>query len=148
MACAAAKREASRNITGELERAAHELRAERHYQADLRRIEQANALAKRAARKPSSVERRSESDDEVRANIPPEWAALFERVKGLIKGDTRRSRTEAFLQYAEEHPGELLASHDDAADVEIAELERRQAELAPYARSRRYTPDELSAVPF
>jgi hypothetical protein len=50
------------------------------------------------------IERRAESDDEVRSNLPADLVALFERVKGGIKASPRMSRTEVFLQYAEEHP--------------------------------------------
>ena len=151
-ACSSAKHAARVTSKSDIERARAELLAEQRYQRDLRRIEQANAVQKRETRKRAATghERRSESDDEVRANIPAEYAALWERVKRSIKGDTRQTRTEAFLKYAEEHPGEVLASIDDKTDAAIAELLEKQRAVEPYARPRRkrYTEAELAAVPF
>jgi len=97
-----------------------ELDEERRYQASLKRAER---------RRPSraiSRERREESDDEVRRNIPPELSPLFERVKRSIRGGPRMSRTEAFLRYAEENPGEELEGIEEKTDALIRELERRQ----------------------
>jgi hypothetical protein len=69
--------------------------------------------AKRAA------DRRTESDDEVRANLPPELVAVFEKVKRAIKAGPRRSRTEAFLEWVEANEDQI------AADLALAD-ERRQ----------------------
>jgi uncharacterized FlaG/YvyC family protein len=114
----------ARSIASDIERARGELGAEKQFQADMRRIEAANR-----ARKPpraTSRERRQESDDEVRQNIPEDLAPMFERVKRSIKGSARISRTEAFLQYAEEHPSEVLDAIDDKTDALIRELEAQQ----------------------
>lgn len=100
------------------------------------------------------IERRAESDDEVRSNIPPELVALFERVKRGIKASPRMSRTEAFLHYAEENPDDVLASADDKTDALIRrELEAQYGEARrslrrPPPRPPRYTPEQLAAVPF
>lgn len=104
-------------------------KSERKFHVDLRRIEKANK-----SRKPgvsSSKDRRSESDDEVRGNIPAELVPLFERVKRSIKSSPRMSRTEAFLKYVEEHPREKFAAAEDATDALIAELEERQRMANP-----------------
>lgn len=98
---------------------------ERKYQRELRKSEAANRASARASRA-SSATRRAESDDEVRGNIPPELVPLFDRVKRSIKASPRRSRTEAFLEYVEAHPGEEYAAIDDATDALIADLERQQ----------------------
>lgn len=74
----------------------------------------------------SAKERRAESDDEVRANIPPDLAALFERVKRGIKGTPRMSRTEAFFHFAEEHPDEAIEGLDAKTDALIREMEKLQ----------------------
>src|SRR6185295_17647714 len=74
---------------------------------------------------------RGESDDEVRANIPPDLVPLFERVKRGIKGSARESRTEAFLRYVEEHPREQFAAVDDATDALIREMEEHYARQNP-----------------
>ena len=137
-----------------IERAKGNWEAERKYQADLRRIEQGNRERHRAVHRAHAEARRSESDDEVRGNIPPDYQALFERVKRTTKGSSRESRTEVFLRYAEQHPDELLRALDDDSDRIVRELEeqRTKAERAlrppPPSRRRRSTPEELVAVPF
>jgi hypothetical protein len=83
--------------------------------------------ARRARRGESSTrERRGESDDEVRANIPEDLIPMFERVKRSIKAGPRISRTERFLQYAEENPREQYEAIEDKTDALVRELERRQ----------------------
>jgi len=87
----------ARGIKDEIQRARAALLAERKYQADLRRIEAAHRQRRREAPGITRLERQGESDDEVRANVPPDLVALFERVKRSIKASPRMSRTEAFL---------------------------------------------------
>jgi hypothetical protein len=113
------------------------LHAERQYRAEMRRIESANrARKKEHARGLKKAERRSESDDEVRQNIPPEWLSLFDRVKASIRGSARQTRTEAFYHYVEEHPDEVLAAIDDKTDALIAELEAKERAAASAYRKR------------
>ena len=144
----------ARAIKDEVQRARAALLAERKYQADLRRIESAHRQRRREAPGVARGERRGESDDEVRSNIPPDLALLFERVKRSIKASPRMSRTEAFLKYAEEHPAEVLNVIDDQTDALIRELERKEREAAralrrgPSRAAPRYTSEELAAVPF
>jgi hypothetical protein len=148
-ACSIRKEEAKKNTNDAIGRAREELEAERKYQGDLHRIEQGNRRRRLETTRSTSRERRSESDDEVRANIPAELVALFERVKRGIKGSVRETRTEAFLRYAEEHPGEVLAAIDDKTDAVIRDLERQQREVTRQVRRpSRYTPAELADVPF
>jgi hypothetical protein len=105
--------------------------AERKYRAEMRRIESGHRdRMKERARGISKAERRGESDDEVRQNIPPEWLGLFERIRGAIRGSGKKTRTEAFFQYVEEHPDEVLASIDDKTDALIAELEAKERAAA------------------
>ncbi len=59
---------------------------------------------------------RRESDEEVRQNIDPAQHALFARVRHLIKGSKRQSRTEAFAQYIEEHPDEEIVAAEKLAE--------------------------------
>lgn len=104
------------------------LDAEKKYRADLRRIEAGNRERVRQAKhRATSAERRAESDEAVRANLPPHLLALFQRVKGTIRGGPRMSRTEAFLKYAEEHPNEYLEAIEDRTDALVRELEARWA---------------------
>lgn len=101
-ACAA-RLGAARELRGEVARRREKLAAERAYQKQIRQLERQNLERKRAERAPRRGEQQSESDDEVRGNIPPELLSLFERIKRGIKGGPRMTRTEAFLHYAEEH---------------------------------------------
>jgi hypothetical protein len=122
-------------MRGKVERARGELAAENKYQRELRRIERGNR-AKLKARPPAKV-RRQETDEEVRGNIPPELAALFDRVKRSIRGSDRKSRTEAFLEYAEAHPDEEWQALEDRTDEVIRELERRQAMANPKTKTKK-----------
>ncbi len=128
----------------------HLLLAEKRLQAEIVRIE---GWAKKRQRRheKTALERRHESDDEVRQNIPEDLHALFERVKRSIKGSAHQSRTEALLHYAEEHPGEVVDAQEELSQREIARMIREEASLRHAMRSpRRYRPSsaELAAVPF
>jgi hypothetical protein len=142
----------ARAIKDDIQRARAELVAEKQYQADLRRIESVNRQRRKEAPRVTRIERQAESDDEVRANISPEWIPLWERVKRSIKASPRMSRTEAFLKYAEEHPDEVLVAIDDKADALVRELEEQERRARRELRRRptraRYTPEQLAEVPF
>ena len=103
------------------------LESEQNYQRSLRQIERSrkSRTAARPAAK-TTRERLGESDDEVRQNIDPSLHALFEKVKRSIRATPRMSRTEAFLQYVEEHPREADAAIEDQTDALIRQLEARQ----------------------
>jgi hypothetical protein len=62
------------------------------------------------------------------------------------------SRTEAFLDYAEEHPDEALVAIDDKTDALIRELEEQERaarrELRRGPPRGRCTPEQLAEVPF
>lgn len=120
---------AARALKDGAARARAELDAERTYQRDLRRIEAANRRKMLAQKVRRGAPRASgqESDEQVEGNLPPELVALWRRVRRQIRGSDRKSRTEAFLQYAEEHPAEEWAALEDSVDRAVAEMERRQA---------------------
>jgi hypothetical protein len=139
----------ARAMRGKVERARGELLAEKKYQRELRRIEAGNR-SKLKARPPAKV-RSQETDQEVLGNIPPELAALFQRVKRSIRGSDRKSRTEAFLEYAESHPDEEWQALEDRTDEVIRELERRQAMANPkkkkkHKRASKKNPPRLTAA--
>jgi hypothetical protein len=142
----------ARGIKDTILRARAELQAEKKYEADLRRIERANRKRRSEAPRVTRIERRGESDDEVRGNLPPELVALFERVKRGIKASPRMSRTEALLKYAEEHPDEVLVVIDDRTDALVRELEQQQRQVRRDLRRGpprvKYTPEQLAEVPF
>jgi len=133
-----------------------ELEAERRLQGELARAakhaEKVKAKAGRTAR-----EAQAESDDHVRANIDADLLPVWEKVKRSIRGDAHRSRTEAFLQWVEENPGDVLALQQAAADVEVRRLLAEQQQLEREAAKRRkpnYKPtaaelaEYLEGVPF
>lgn len=147
-ACAARRAETKRATSDAVTAARAELESERKYQEDLKRIERGNRERHLATRRRTAGERRSESDDEVRVNIPAELVGLFERVKSGIRATARETRTEAFLRYAEEHPGEVLAALDDKTEALIRDLERQEREAARHVRRRRHAPTAHAGVPF
>ena len=114
--CAVGLRDA-RGIANRVQRARLELLAERKYRREMRQIERSNRKRFLEAKRASATELRGESDETVRGNIPPEMVPLFDKVKKSIRGSDRMSRTEAFLHYAEEHPGEVLAGIEDQTDT-------------------------------
>lgn len=88
-------------------------------------------------------ERRQESDDQVRTNLAPDMVPVFNAVRKHITGNLRKSRTEAFLQWAEENPGEVydLMQHD--ADKYLAQLLAEEARTTRELRRR-----SVAGVPF
>lgn len=113
-------------------------RAVRDDESALRRAER---HGKKHAPRATRAEKRSESDDEVRQNIPPEFLALFERIKRQIKPHARSSRTETFLKYVEEHPSEVFEATAAKAEKEIHEHEKRE-------RSKRAAKGVKKATPY
>ena len=66
-----------------------------------------------------------------------------------LKGSARRSRTEQFLEWAEENPDELVAIQQAEADRALKELLKEQRELDRTVRSaKRYhqSPEELARL--
>lgn len=89
-------------------------------------------------------ERSKESDDEVRANLSADMVPIFDAVRKHIKGTERKSRTEAFLEWAEENPGEVFSLMQHQADRELARLIAEQERLERQTRRARLAAD----VPF
>ena len=132
--------------------ASDRLREERRLQ---REIAEAYRKASRKLRLAKTTERRSESDDEVRRNIPEDLVPVFNKVKRQISGTPRKSRTEAFLQWVEENTAEVMAMEQDRADREIVRLIREEQKLARamqsgrrYQRSAAAMAQDLADVPF
>ena len=148
-ACTLRKEAAKKTTSDAIGRAREELAAERKYQDDLHRIEQGHRQRRRETTRSTAAERRSESDDEVRSNLPAELIPVFERIKRGVKGSARETRTEAVLRWAEEHPHEILAALDDKTEQVIRDLERQQREVTRHMRRPpKYTPAQLADVPF
>lgn len=152
-ACATEKTATKQTGETEISAARRLLKAERAYQDEVRRADQKVKLGGRKRR--SAAEARGESDDEVRANIPAELVSVFDKVRRSIKGGPRRSRTEAFLEWAEANPGEVYAIQQAEADSALAKLLKDERAHHKAMRSRvRYTREpgelarDLAAVPF
>lgn len=92
-----------------------------------RELERVDAKARRtnAARARRQAE---ESDDEVRSNLPEELVPVFNRVRRSIRPHPRRSRTETFLQWAEENPAEVVEIQILESDAKTARLIRELEE--------------------
>ncbi len=69
---------------------------------------------------------RCERDEAVSVNIPEDMLPLWQRVRASIAGDTPHARFEAFIEYAESHPNEVVAALQDAADEKIATMMNRR----------------------
>lgn len=151
------RKEAVKDAAMKLEaKAKRTLQAERQLQRDLKTAEQYGRQKERALRV-TAREQQAESDDRVRANIDPELLPVWEKVKRSIKGSPKMSRTEAFLHWVEENPGDAVAIQQDAADAELKRLLREQREAEREAKRRRarsYRPSKaelaahLEGVPF
>lgn len=127
------------------------LKDERALQRQVRRAGKAPALKVRS----TARERTQEDDDAVRGNLPPELVPVFDKVSRKIKGTPKRTRTEAFLDWAEENPDEIIAVQQAVADKGLRELLKQQRELGRTVRSTtRYkqSPEQiaelLAGVPF
>ncbi|HKY35308.1 MAG TPA: hypothetical protein VJN18_05170 [Polyangiaceae bacterium] len=125
------------------------LKEERIFQRQIR-----NA-GKKPPTRSTARERSQEDDDAVRNNLPPELIPVFDKHRRSIKGSARRSRTEQFLEWAEENPDEVLAVQQAEADRALKDLLKEQREFGRTVRSgRRYkqTPEDLAellaGVPF
>jgi hypothetical protein len=70
----------------------------------------------------SALERRQESDDEVIRNLPESLVGVFQKMRKHVKGGPRRTRTEAFLEWVEENPGEVYAMQGEQAERDLAKL--------------------------
>jgi hypothetical protein len=141
--CNAGKQQA-REEGFSLEREARsEYDEERSFQRQIRRA------TKPRAQRSTVRERKQEDDDAVRNNLPRELVAVFDKHRRAIKGSARRSRTEEFLQWAEENPDEVIAIQQAEADRALKELLKQERELGRSVRSAtRYkqSPEELSRL--
>ena len=70
----------------------------------------------------SSAERAQESDDEVKHNLPPALVKVFAKIRKQVKGSPRRTRTEAFLEWVEENPGEVYAMQGAQAERDLGRM--------------------------
>lgn len=113
-----------------------------------RLLERAERHKAREHARSRKAERRQESDDEVRQNIPAELVPIFDRVRRHIRGTPKLSRTEAFMHWAEENPGEVVAMRDAAMEAELNRLLKEKARLDRQEAKRRARAKDDEDVPF
>jgi len=123
--CALRKRRGKHEAASSIAATTGSLKSERAFIKEMRRAEKSAKERQRELRRSvTHAERRSESDDAVRDNLPADLVPVFDRVKRRIKGTARMSRTEAFLKWAEENPDEIVAVEAERAEREVAALIR------------------------
>jgi len=156
-----AEREQGRNVCdagrqqAREEGTALERQAQSEY-ADERAFQRQMRKATKPRKERSTIrERKQEDDDAVRVNLPADLLPVFEKHRRAIKGSARRSRTEAFLEWAHENPDEVVAIQQAEADRALKQLIKQQHELERAVRHQkryRHSPEELarllSDVPF
>lgn len=139
-----------KKATAEAREALQKLRAERKERLSTIRILRGKTGKKQSYS--TAKERRQESDDEVRSNLPADLLPLFEKVRGKIKGSAKKSRSEAFLEYAESHPSEVLEAQENEAESAlndlIAQYYKQEKEIKSAKRYSKKRLESLSDVPF
>lgn len=76
----------------------------------------------------TAVERRQESDDEVRRNLDADMVPVFDRVASAIRGSAKMTRTEAFLHWVHENSDEVLRIQAELAEQDVARWLEEQHE--------------------
>jgi hypothetical protein len=146
--CEASKLKAREKDVPPIERALEALQLERQHQATMRRWEKRPAFAKQ----PRKITTITESDSEVENNLPHDLILVWRRVKHRIKATPRRTRTEAFIEWAHEHAADVATIQNEQLEQDIAELVAREAELRERTGSMDYYRNASSAdlgdVPF
>jgi hypothetical protein len=141
--CNAGKQQAREEGTLLEQQAQSEYQGERRFQRQMRRA------TKPRAERSTLRERKQEDDDAVRNNLPAELVPVFDKHRRSIKGSARRSRTEAFLEWAAENPDEVLLVQQAEADKALHELLKQERDMGRRLRNaRRYkqSPEELSRL--
>ena len=153
-ACSTAIERARARGDSEVVAALAELADERSLQRAGRALQKAQKATKGRV---SARERRAESDDEVKGNIPRELHAVYDRVKRGLPRKERASRTEVFLEWVAEHADEVAEIQADEDYRAIATMQREERRLAKLLRQKpgrrsmerlRAELAELDEVPF
>jgi hypothetical protein len=134
--------------TADAIRGVHEQKRSRRWEfkAMRRRERSIREREREAARRTTAVERRRESDDELRYAIEtehPELLPVFEIVKRDFQPSKRATRRELFYEWAAENPDQVEAARLRAS----SQSDRELARLAK-AHHRARLEEDLAAVPF
>jgi len=100
-------------------------RAKAERLAEVRAEQQREKLWSRSMRKvlPRAKTSKAESADEVRRNLSPDEAWLYDQVKSQLKPRPRMSPTEVFHHWLHEHEGDALRMLDERAQSDVRDLE-------------------------
>jgi hypothetical protein len=150
-ACNAQRTKVKARGASGVQRALHALAAEREHQSKLRVFAQRDPL-KRKQPKANRADALHESDSQVMHNIPHDLHPVWRSVRARIKSTPRRSRTETFLEWVQEHGGEVQRILDRQYERDVSELVAQEAELRRRVQSprayRRMSSTQLDDVPF
>lgn len=128
--CSSARGDAYTQTLDAIERTTRELQSELGEQRRLR-VWAKPSTTKAPAAKARARERADESDGEVAANIDdPGLRIVWDHVKHKVKAGRHRSRTEAFFEWAAEHPSQVYEIQEADAVRAIEQLEREERKLA------------------
>lgn len=113
-----------------------------HEQERLRELGRHRARVERHMAEHRRREADGESDERVVYDLSahhPELVPVFRKVRHLIHGSAKRSRTEAMLEWAHDHSDEVLAMTAHEADRAVREAvrEHEAAELAAHRHAPR-----------
>jgi len=150
-ACDAQKAKVKARGKSGVHRALQALQAERSHQNKLRILRMRDPL-KRGEPKAQRADALHESDSQVLHNIPHDLHPVWRAVRTRMKSTPRRSRTETFLEWVQEHGGEVQRILDRQYERDVAELVEQEAELRQRVQSprayRRMSSTQLDDVPF
>jgi hypothetical protein len=147
--CGVTRGDAHASTLREIEKAVNALQSERQLQGQLTAWTKPTVCAVTGKRK--RAERREESDCEVAGNIDdPGLRIVWAHMKHKIKGSPRRTRTEAFLEWAAEHQAQVyeIQEADTVRAVTLLEHEEQKLarELKQTNRYRKKSPAELRVL--
>jgi len=146
-ACESRKSQAREKNRDSVHRASAALHAEQQHQATIQRWTKKPAHVRERKR---TIDAIAESDSEVVNNLPPELIPVWQAKKSQMKACPRRSRTEVFVEWAAEHPADVLTILDrqfrkdvdrmiaDEKEVRARVGSRGHYKRAPDAALRRY----------
>jgi hypothetical protein len=118
-------RKRTRTELAELAKAERAARADEHRERSVQGV-----IRRKEKQRAKALELRSESDDEVRANLDPALQSVWNEMKAAFKGEPgRRTRTEAFLEWAEANPDEVLTLQIALAEADAERFVAEQAAL-------------------
>ncbi|MGA8138722.1 MAG: hypothetical protein WCA48_31855 [Pseudomonas gingeri] len=101
--------------------------------------------ATRAAGGRRAAETRGEREDFARQNIPADLLPLWEQIKGRFKGSPHE-RSEAFLEYADAHPQEVIEAMQERSDEQLDRMIREYEERTNPMAVKKKNADEETAI--